>query len=472
MRVRSARLGFLCFLILLLGCTAYQRRETLIVLDLHPLAMERKLIAELSDFDKKRAQDIDKELLKELKETKDPEAQARVNEIIARLVPKIYKRELHPIVRVIESEQVNAFVTGGEYIYVFSQLLKEVQSDDELAGILAHELSHVDAGHISRSALPSFLARVALIGGALSKNEHVETVATVAAVASFTGYSREHEREADILGALCAYRAGYDPERLTDFFERSLKQEETRLKELETAVEKAKSEMDRACGSASAEGGEVSESCRVAREKYQETQKAHDSFVVLRMPIFRTHPVNQQRIQVVKEVSQHLKGERPLEAISTDAPTVKKVFGVLDRVEDQKVAVSFLSRGKELEGQGEWGAAEESYRQALEIFPQYADALSARADLLVRRGDLAQAEADYKKAIEWDLGLWEAYRGLGNLYAQQGRFKEAVPLLREAAIRLKEPESFEALEKCYEALGNTRAAKWAFRQAQMLRARQ
>lgn len=465
MRVRSARLSFLCLLLFLLGCTVYQRRETLIALDLHPMAMERELTRELNDFEKKRARDLDKELLKELKETKDPQAQARVNGIVDRLIPKIYKKELHPIVRVIESDQVNAFVTGGEYIYVFSQLLKEIQSDDALAGILAHELGHVDAGHIGRSALPGFLAQVALIGGSLSKNETAQNVTTIAAVMGFTSYSREHEREADILGALCAYRAGYDPERLTDFFERSLKQEEKRLKELEGGAQRAKREMEQACGS----GGEASDSCRAAREKYQEAQAAYDSFVLLRMPIFRTHPVNPQRIQVVKEVSRYLKGEQPLAAISTDAPTVKKAFSVLDRVENRKVAVSFLRKGKELADRGEWSGAEEYYRQALEIFPEYADALAGLGDVRVEQQRSGEAQAHYQKAIELDPGAWEAYRGLGNLYAAQGKHKEAAPLLKQAAVHLSRPDVFDALGRCYTALGKRAAAKWAFEKSEVLK---
>lgn len=440
-------------------------------MDLHPLALERQLMREVTDAQKKQAQELDEKLLKEFKETEDQEIRTRVNGIINRLVPKIYKKQYHPTVRILQSDQVNAFVTGGEYIYVFTQLAKEVQSDDELAGILAHEMGHVDGGHLVRSALPGFLAQVALIGASLTKNESVRNVTTVAAVMGFTGYSREHEREADILGALCAYRAGYDPERLTDFFERSLKQEEKRRKKLEEALERAKSDMEQACGSAGAEGGEVDDRCRQAREKYKKAQEEHDTFVVLRMPLFRTHPVNSERIQTVKEMSQYLKGERELGSIK-DAPAIQKVLTVVQRVENRGVAVSFLQKGKELAGQGDWEGAGEAYRQALEIFPEYADAFSALGDMEVQQGLAEQAEAHYKKAMELDLGFWEAYRGLGTVYAGQSRFKEALPLLRQAAFRLKQPESFETLGKCYEALGNQRMAQWAFQQAADLKSRE
>lgn len=445
------------------GCTAYARREMMVAMDLHPLALERELGKELTDAQKKQVDEFDKQVMHEFKEADDPAAKARAEAIVARLLPFVHKTQLHPTVRILQSEQVNAFVAGGEYVYVFSQLLKEVESDDELAGILAHELGHVDAGHQSRGKLPQLLGQVTVLAaGALVKNKDAGALATVGAVMMITSYSREHEREADILGTIDAYHAGYDPEGLTRFFKRSLKKEDEQKQKLESKLQQAKYEMETACGSESPESS-ANEGCRAAAQKYKQAKEEYDTFMLLRMPIFRTHPVDDERIRVVTTVAEYLRGQRALDAVA-EAPTVKKVLTVLNRFDNRKGAVTFLEEGRRFYAQQDWLAAEEQFKRALEIFPEYAEALTGLADVHMQWGRHLQAEQEYQNAIKIDPGVWAAYAGLGKLYLEQERYKEAAPLLKQA-VRANNPDYFSALGKCYLALGNRSAAKQAFQKA-------
>lgn len=446
------------------GCTAYARREMLVALDLHPLALERELGKELTEAQKKQVQDFDKEVMKEFKEADDPAAKARTEAIVARLLPFVHKTQLHPTVRILQSEQVNAFVAGGEYVYVFSQLLKEVENDDELACILAHELGHVDAGHQSRGALPQLFGQLSAIAiGAFHKD--AGNAAAVGAVMMITAYSREHEREADILGTIDAYHAGYDPEGLIRFFKRSLKKEDEQKQKSESKLQQAKYEMETACGSESPESS-ANERCRAAAQKYKQAKEEYDTFMLLRMPIFRTHPVDDERIRVVTTVAEYLRGQRALDAVA-EAPTVKKVLTVLNRFDSRKGAGTFLEEGRRFYAQQDWLAAEEQFKKALEIFPEYAEALSGLADVHVQWGRQLQAEQEYQNAIKIDPGVWDAYAGLGKLYAQQERYQEAAPLLKQA-VRANNPDYFAALGKCYLALGNRSAAKQAFQKALLI----
>ena len=147
-----------------------------------------------------------------------------------------------------------------------------------------------------------------------------------------------------------------------------------------------------------------------------------------------------------------------------EAPTVKKVLTVLNRFDNRKGAVVFLEEGRKYYAQQDWLAAEEQFKRALEVFPEYAEALTALADVHVQWGRYMQAEQEYQDAIKMDLGIWAAYAGLGKLYVQQERYKEAAPLLKQA-VRGNDAGTFTTLGKCYLGLGNRSAAKQAFQKA-------
>lgn len=121
---------------------------------------------------------------------------------------------------VLDSPVVNAFAVPGGYIYVTRGILAMMNSEAELAVVLAHELGHVNARHSMRRLSNAMLATVGLAAGsAISK-----TFADLAGVASlgmqllFLQYSRNDEREADELGVLYSRKGLYNPAKMIDFF--------------------------------------------------------------------------------------------------------------------------------------------------------------------------------------------------------------------------------------------------------------
>jgi predicted Zn-dependent protease len=127
---------------------------------------------------------------------------------------------------VVKHSGVNAFTTPGGYVYVFRGLLDLVEKESELAGVLAHEMAHVNARHIAgiaaRSGKINLAAMAALLAGALFGGGGQATAA-IAAMTMATAthmnlqYRREHEEEADRLGMAYLVSSGYDGKAMVDF---------------------------------------------------------------------------------------------------------------------------------------------------------------------------------------------------------------------------------------------------------------
>lgn len=124
--------------------------------------------------------------------------------------------------RVIERRDVNAFALPGGYIYVTSGLLRAARSENEIAGVLAHEISHVTLRHGTNQASKTMLAQMPLqmLGGLLGRG--VGSMLTQLGIgfglnALFLRYSRGAETQADVGAVQLMSRAGYDPRGLSSF---------------------------------------------------------------------------------------------------------------------------------------------------------------------------------------------------------------------------------------------------------------
>jgi beta-barrel assembly-enhancing protease len=126
-------------------------------------------------------------------------------------------------IKILDSDDINAFALPGGFFYVDSGLLIAADNEAELAGVMAHEIAHVSACHaareMSRGQLMQ-LASVALIfvGGGIGYA--VQQIAGLAMPMGFLKFTRSFEAEADYLGIEYMYKAGYDPQALTAFFEK------------------------------------------------------------------------------------------------------------------------------------------------------------------------------------------------------------------------------------------------------------
>lgn len=153
--------------------------------------------------------------------------QDRLQQIAERLVAVSHHPTLPVKVFVVQDDTLNAFNTGGGYIYVNTGLVNKAGSEDEVAFILGHELGHAMGDHIDRSILPTLTVTLgALLAAKFTKGQTADQV--IGAVYQYltSGYSRRHERESDVLGTLYALRTGYNPLRGADFFVRAAREEQ------------------------------------------------------------------------------------------------------------------------------------------------------------------------------------------------------------------------------------------------------
>jgi beta-barrel assembly-enhancing protease len=128
-------------------------------------------------------------------------------------------------IKVIDSDEVNAFALPGGFFYVNSGLVLRAQEESELAGVMAHEISHVTARHGTRQATKGEIMQLASIPAMIFIPYSMAGYAmyqglNLAIPLTFLKFSRDAEREADFLGIQYMYKAGYDPNSYVTFFER------------------------------------------------------------------------------------------------------------------------------------------------------------------------------------------------------------------------------------------------------------
>src|SRR5690349_8928950 len=128
-------------------------------------------------------------------------------------------------IKVIDSDEVNAFALPGGFFYVNSGLILRAQEESELAGVMAHEISHVTARHGTCQATKGELAQLLSIPAMIFipytwAGYAMYQGMTLAIPLTFLKFSRDAEREADFLVVQYMYKAGYDPNAYVTLFER------------------------------------------------------------------------------------------------------------------------------------------------------------------------------------------------------------------------------------------------------------
>lgn len=151
--------------------------------------------------------------------TARPEAAALLQQLVRRIYPlNAEDAELPITVDVIHGDTVNAFASLGGQIYVFDGLLKQADTPDELAGILAHEIEHVKHRHVIQDAVVSLLTLRALSSVSPSAGQVGKQVTYRLLTLSF---NREQEAEADEKGLERLRAASIDAQGFRDFFLRA-----------------------------------------------------------------------------------------------------------------------------------------------------------------------------------------------------------------------------------------------------------
>lgn len=156
-----------------------------------------------------------------LHENEYPELYSHLRRITAKILQSshvLHREEFAWELKVIDNDTLyNAFCTPGGYIYVYSGLIKFVQSEDELAGILAHEIAHGDLRHSTDQMTKTYGVKVIaslLLGG------DAEILANLGINLLGLKFSRGDESEADELAVAYLSETDYNPRSFAAFFER------------------------------------------------------------------------------------------------------------------------------------------------------------------------------------------------------------------------------------------------------------
>jgi beta-barrel assembly-enhancing protease len=166
----------------------------------------------------------------ELPQLHDPDTVERVQRIGDRLAAVCDRQELIYHFGIIDEETVNAFSLPGGYVYIFQGLIERTASDDELAGVMAHEIAHITARHAIKryeTGLGAQLVQLATIAG---QDTNATRGLGVAMGAARLAYARQDELEADRLAVKYLEAAGFDGAAMLAFLDtlHGLNQDHTR----------------------------------------------------------------------------------------------------------------------------------------------------------------------------------------------------------------------------------------------------
>jgi beta-barrel assembly-enhancing protease len=128
-------------------------------------------------------------------------------------------------IKVLDTDEINAMALPGGFFYVNSGLILACDSEDELAGVMAHEIAHVAAHHAAREMTKLNYMQIGSIPLMIFAQGSwtgygIYELSQLAIPLTFLQFSREYEAEADYLGIQYMYRAGYDPQGMVSIFEK------------------------------------------------------------------------------------------------------------------------------------------------------------------------------------------------------------------------------------------------------------
>ncbi|MCP1468898.1 putative Zn-dependent protease [Sphingobium sp. OAS761] len=167
---------------------------------------------------------------------RDAETEAFMADMSGPLVKAAGMEPNNVQVMVINDPEINAFVAGGQYVWVHSGLIAQADNVNQLQGVVAHELGHIEGGHIIRSGegikeatgvtlLSLVLGAAAIAAGGAEAGMGIMGLGQQAALSKYLAFSRAQESSADLAGARYLHIAGISGKGSLDFFKKLQNQE-------------------------------------------------------------------------------------------------------------------------------------------------------------------------------------------------------------------------------------------------------
>jgi len=364
------------------------------------------VVPDYSDDDLRQiGMDADREIQEQVEIIYDPIVSGYLNELGQELASQIEPQPFIYRFRIINANSLNAFALPGGYIYIHSETLMRVGSVDELAGVLGHEIAHVQARHFSRreekSALPGLAARVIGLGAAVATGEPGLAVAGEGVNVSLKiGFTREFEAEADQLGAVWVTRAGYDPAALTLFLDKIV--------------------------------------------------QSGDGFPNHLPPYLATHPFPKDRIHAIEDASKTLHSKRvPDPELAAALPIVQArlafllktgrsslIQGVAEQTDPRIEAV--IQQAKEAADRGDWDGALLLLGRIDGLERADPRVPFMTGELLYASGRYEEAAASFLRAIQLDASHALVFFKLGEAFEAAGQSHRAVYAFEQAVLRTAE----------------------------------
>ena len=201
--------GILCFLIIFSW------------INFCSFASERDIVKE-----QKLGEKLSKDIEKKYEVVDDPKNNALINQIGNELVQTSALKEMKYHFKILKEEGPNAFSIPGGYIYVTYDLFDYIQSDDELAGILAHEIAHIIHNHALKQTRDNTKYNLlTILAVLLTREPDVVLLGKLTTITFLNQYSRDYEEEADLTAIDLSIKVGYNPVGFLTYLERQYARE-------------------------------------------------------------------------------------------------------------------------------------------------------------------------------------------------------------------------------------------------------
>ncbi len=166
------------------------------------------------------------QILKKEKESEDVQLNQIVRRVAQRIIAVSDMPKLDWEVKLIESDQKNAFALPGGKIAIYTGILSVAKNEAGLATVMSHEIAHVIARHGAQRMSQQMILQLGMIGAGLSMKNNTQRNIVLSALGAGVLYgitlpfSRSHESEADQIGLIYMAKAGYDPNEALNFWQR------------------------------------------------------------------------------------------------------------------------------------------------------------------------------------------------------------------------------------------------------------